>query len=195
MLSWIHRNALVDIGYTGSEYTWRKRTTSTTTLRERLGWGVSTIKWRLAFPDAVIRHLPRSHSNHCPLLITVLTPRSLAEPTDHFDSIPCGLYMRILGIWCIIFGSIISSPWIKNWQRSRHISLIGTKRYLEIYSSKNDVFSTDWKGLIALLLRRTKGTIPFYVLWKLICWGTITWLKRKAFLEAEIQKWLTSARR
>lgn len=34
------------------------------------------MNWRLSFPDAYIRHLPRLQSNHCPLLLTLHTTQS-----------------------------------------------------------------------------------------------------------------------
>lgn len=50
--SWIHRNALVDLGYKGPNYTWCRGSHH--------------------YTDAVIRHLPRLHSDHSPLLLSVM---------------------------------------------------------------------------------------------------------------------------
>lgn len=42
-----------------------------TNIRERLDRGVVNDDWLSCFPNVTIRHLPHSHSDHCPLLITM----------------------------------------------------------------------------------------------------------------------------
>lgn len=50
---------------------------------ERLDRAIGTIQWRTTFLEAFVRHLPRIHSDHNPLLVTLLStmnPRYLERP-------------------------------------------------------------------------------------------------------------------
>ncbi|KAJ4839542.1 hypothetical protein Tsubulata_046678 [Turnera subulata] len=55
---------LLDIGFTGSKFTWKRGT-----FLARLDRFLCNEAWRLTFPDAINRHLPRIGSDHCPILL------------------------------------------------------------------------------------------------------------------------------
>ncbi|KAA3468237.1 reverse transcriptase [Gossypium australe] len=61
---------LFDVGYTGRWFTWERGNLPETNIQERLDRGVANTSWLSMFPNANIKHLVHSTSDHCPLLIT-----------------------------------------------------------------------------------------------------------------------------
>ncbi|KAA3455435.1 reverse transcriptase [Gossypium australe] len=61
---------LHDIGFSGRWFTWERGNLPETNIRERLDRGVANTNWISMFPEAKIRHLVHSTSDHCPLLIS-----------------------------------------------------------------------------------------------------------------------------
>ncbi|CAL8136355.1 unnamed protein product [Prunus armeniaca] len=68
---WTSRNHLMDLGFSGAEFTWCKKNIHGETIWERLDRGLCSIDWRQTFLGAYVRHLPRTKSNHYPLLISM----------------------------------------------------------------------------------------------------------------------------
>ncbi|XP_016652264.1 PREDICTED: uncharacterized protein LOC107881841 [Prunus mume] len=68
---WIGRHHLVDLGFSGAQFTWYKKNVHGETLWERLDRGLCNITWRHKFPEGFVRHLPRVKSDHYPLLISL----------------------------------------------------------------------------------------------------------------------------
>ncbi|KAA3462890.1 reverse transcriptase [Gossypium australe] len=61
---------LMDVGYSGTWFTWERGNLPETNIRERLDRGVANEKWLSLFPMGRIQHLPFVASYHCPLLLT-----------------------------------------------------------------------------------------------------------------------------
>lgn len=59
----------VDVGFSGPRFTWSNKREGQTRISERLDRACCTRTWRHLFADAVVQHLPRTHSDHHPLLI------------------------------------------------------------------------------------------------------------------------------
>ncbi|OMO49899.1 Endonuclease/exonuclease/phosphatase [Corchorus capsularis] len=57
---------LVDLGFTGPRYTWKRSGRGIATIWERLDRFLCNIEWKQKFPEALVRHLPRVRSDHCP---------------------------------------------------------------------------------------------------------------------------------
>lgn len=76
-VTWIHATSLLDLGYVGPDFTWRRGT-----LHERLDRGLCNAAWRLRFPEATISHLVRYQSDHRPLLLNLssLVPNTSERP-------------------------------------------------------------------------------------------------------------------
>ncbi|KAL8159774.1 hypothetical protein V2J09_001311 [Rumex salicifolius] len=67
--SWIDEMEMIDLGYTGSKFTWTRGKDLSTQSAARLDRGLCNFEWRDAFPDASIKHLARNQSDHSPLLL------------------------------------------------------------------------------------------------------------------------------
>ena len=61
---WINNNSLYDLGFKGTKFTW-----SIGSVAERLDRTISNGLWLNKFQEASTWHLPKIHSNHCPLLV------------------------------------------------------------------------------------------------------------------------------
>ncbi|RYR72292.1 hypothetical protein Ahy_A02g006492 [Arachis hypogaea] len=59
---------LVDLGYLGWPYTWRRGN-----LVERLDRGLSNLEWQLTFSEDTLKHLSMFKSNHVPLCLQLFT--------------------------------------------------------------------------------------------------------------------------
>nr|XP_023915417.1 uncharacterized protein LOC112026980 [Quercus suber] len=59
----------INLGFSGSRFTWRKKRWGKNVLRERLDRGISSMSWRLVFPKATVHHLGVINYDHCPILL------------------------------------------------------------------------------------------------------------------------------
>ncbi|RYR06927.1 hypothetical protein Ahy_B05g074243 [Arachis hypogaea] len=64
-------NQLLDLGFVGHSFTWTNNQPGDSNVQERLDRAVATIDWQEAFPEAVVQHLQRYRSDHCPILVDV----------------------------------------------------------------------------------------------------------------------------
>ncbi|GLT36867.1 hypothetical protein SLA2020_112150 [Shorea laevis] len=73
---------MVDLGFTGNKFTWVNCRFFGQLIRERLDRAWANPDWKILFPEAVVFHLPRTHSDHCPILLDVnpVLPRSGSRP-------------------------------------------------------------------------------------------------------------------
>ncbi|OMO56897.1 reverse transcriptase [Corchorus capsularis] len=60
---------LIDLGFTGPSFTWCNKRKGLARVQERLDRVLANDEWRLLFPETCVRHLPRLHSDHCPILL------------------------------------------------------------------------------------------------------------------------------
>lgn len=66
---WLFREGLIDLGYTGTQFTWMRGTNPSTFKATRLDRALGNVEWKLRFPDTLVEHLPMICSDHTPLLI------------------------------------------------------------------------------------------------------------------------------
>lgn len=71
----------IDLGFSGSQFTWAKGNWGRTAIKRRLDRAISSISWRLAFPKASITHLGTIGSDHTPILLNT-------NPMDYFAHRP-----------------------------------------------------------------------------------------------------------
>lgn len=67
--NWISSCNLIDLGFSGPRFTWSNLRPGLGHVKERLDRALSNADWRLLFPEAIVQHLPRTYSDHCPLLV------------------------------------------------------------------------------------------------------------------------------
>jgi hypothetical protein len=68
----INRCQLMDLGATGSKFTWRGPLYAGAWIFERLYRALSNDSWRISFPEAIVKVLPRlDFSDHHPILISL----------------------------------------------------------------------------------------------------------------------------
>ncbi|KAA3467625.1 reverse transcriptase [Gossypium australe] len=78
---------LIDIGYSGTWFTWERGNLPETNIRERLDRGVANEEWISLFPMGHVQHLPYSMSDHFPLLIcTDHLIQNFGRKKFHFES-------------------------------------------------------------------------------------------------------------
>ncbi|XP_016725413.1 uncharacterized protein [Gossypium hirsutum] len=63
---------LLDMGYRGQKFTWKRGNFAETNIRERLDRGVAKREWLNLFPNFLLQHLPHSFSDHCPITIQTM---------------------------------------------------------------------------------------------------------------------------
>lgn len=61
--------SLVDLGYSSSSFTWSNMRIGATNIKERLDWGLGNQAFLHKFLTTVVTHLPRTRSDHHPILI------------------------------------------------------------------------------------------------------------------------------
>lgn len=70
-VAWVQSRWSIDMGFTGSSYTWNHGNSPETRKSARLNRGLCDVSWRHMFLDAIIKHLPDSYLDHCPLLLNL----------------------------------------------------------------------------------------------------------------------------
>ncbi|KAL7256323.1 hypothetical protein ACSBR1_010278 [Camellia fascicularis] len=65
----INRCGLMDIGCTRPKFTWSNNRQGLANIMERLDRALCNAEWRIAFPEGVVRNLPRTYSDHSPLMV------------------------------------------------------------------------------------------------------------------------------
>ncbi|XP_021767521.1 uncharacterized protein LOC110731911 [Chenopodium quinoa] len=68
--NWIENNGFIDMGCSGPEHTWFQGNSPATFNSTRLDRGIINDEWRLRFVEGALRNLPRTASDHCPILIS-----------------------------------------------------------------------------------------------------------------------------
>ena len=72
--------SMIDMRFSRPKYTWSNCHDFSSLIMERLDRVVANSDWRLLFPDASVTHLPRTHSDHCPLLLSLCPVHSCSFP-------------------------------------------------------------------------------------------------------------------
>ena len=94
---------MIDLGFSGPKYTWSNCHDMISLIMERLDRVLANSNWRILFPEASVTHLPRTHSDHCPVFLNLC------------PNIPCTLPrpFRFESIWFshVDFPSVVEKAW------------------------------------------------------------------------------------
>ena len=84
----INSCSLIDLGFSGPQYTWTNSQDVSSLIMQRLDRALANPEWRFLFPEANVTHLLRTHSDHCPILLTLHhNPTSSLSCPFRFESI------------------------------------------------------------------------------------------------------------
>jgi hypothetical protein len=94
---------MIDLGFFGPKFTWTNGHPINSLIMERLDRAWANLEWRTLFPEASVSHLTRTHSDHCPILLSL------------YHVIPCSLPcpFRFENIWFSNpdFPKIVEQAW------------------------------------------------------------------------------------
>lgn len=95
---------LMDMGASGPKFTWTNGRQGSANVQKRLDRGLCNEDWRAMFPEGMIQNLPRTYSDHAPLLIS---PHGMHSIT--FIHRP----FRFEAAWIMdaTFGDVVLSGW------------------------------------------------------------------------------------
>lgn len=68
---------LIDLGFNGPKFTWTNSRNKSKLILERLDRFMANPDWLKFYPKAVVYHLSRTYSDHCPLILDTNTSSSL----------------------------------------------------------------------------------------------------------------------
>ncbi|KAK4577430.1 hypothetical protein RGQ29_027791 [Quercus rubra] len=66
---------VVDLGFAGPKFTWTNRRPILSLILERIDRCFANPVWCILYPEALVTHLPRTFSDHCPVLIELCRAR------------------------------------------------------------------------------------------------------------------------
>ncbi|XP_062013929.1 uncharacterized protein LOC133730329 [Rosa rugosa] len=122
---WINKNGMIDMGFQGSCYTW-----SNNRVKERLDRGFCCSAWRALFAEAFIRHLPKTRSDHCPILLQLASNNTINRNATPF---------RFQAMWLNhnTYADFVSNSWDSfegKWNKEEN----GTRRSLVTCSTRKN---------------------------------------------------------
>ena len=98
--------SMVDMGFSGPRFTWTNKRDVSNLIFERIDRFFMNPDWCVLYPEAKVTHLPRYHSDHCPVLME----------TFPFKTIHLNRPFRFQEFWLsdMYFPNIVSSAWSCN---------------------------------------------------------------------------------
>ncbi|XVF08056.1 hypothetical protein REPUB_Repub06bG0192700 [Reevesia pubescens] len=75
---------LIDIEAVGCRYTWSNNHPLSGLIKKRLDRVLCNHLWRLSFPEACVKNLARTKSDHCPILLSLFTTSSVNRSARPF---------------------------------------------------------------------------------------------------------------
>lgn len=68
---------MMDLGFCGLRYTWSNLRDITDLILERLDRCFSNVAWQVLYPKAIVQHLTRIHSDHSPIMLSLVQDQNL----------------------------------------------------------------------------------------------------------------------
>lgn len=105
--NWVESNGLIELQFSGPNHTWSRGDSAATYKAARLDRFLCNDEWRMRFDNAAVRHLPKSNSDHCPIIVS----------SGGFAPIPASLRpFRFQAAWLSHekFDEFVTSNWDKS---------------------------------------------------------------------------------
>lgn len=77
---------MVDLGYQGSQFMWTNSRAGRFKVMERLDCVWASVAWHRMFEHAEVHHLTRSHSDHHPILLKLVSELPVTIGSNNFFS-------------------------------------------------------------------------------------------------------------
>ncbi|GLT52016.1 hypothetical protein SLA2020_253800, partial [Shorea laevis] len=78
---------MIDLGFVGPKFTWSNKRPISQLIQARLDRAFANPSWNLLYPNAMVKHLPKTHSDHCPILLPVTSsPHHFGNRPFRFQS-------------------------------------------------------------------------------------------------------------
>ena len=133
---------MVDMGFSGPRYTWTNKRDINNLILERIDRFFMNPDWCVLYPEAKVSHLPRFHSDHCPVLMEACPGRvvRLNRP------------FRFHEFWLsdLSFPNIVSHA----WSRDRNLA-----ESIEVFAKEATIWNRDHFGNIHQKKRRIVARI------------------------------------
>lgn len=159
--NWTEELGLIDIGFIGPRHTWNHSNVIETRRSVCLDKALCDDHWRRAFPEALLRHLLHSHSDHCLIMLQTLERESkhLGRQPFRFPA-ACMEYED--------FGRVLNENWkqelnlpialkdlsekLSDWNNNTFGNIFKRKRRLtsRLEGIQRALFSYTSKGLLKL---------------------------------------------
>lgn len=95
--------SLIDLGFSGPKYTWTNSQYVSSLIMQRLDRALANPEWHFLFPKANVTHLPRTHLDHCPILLTL--------HHNPLNSLTCPFRFESIWLSHPEFPSVIAQAW------------------------------------------------------------------------------------
>lgn len=84
--NFLNKSNLVDLGFSGPLFTWTNNREFGRTIRTRIDRCHANPSWISLFPNSKVFHLPRIHSDHCPILLKTIPSNAPKEKIFRLES-------------------------------------------------------------------------------------------------------------
>ncbi|WVZ70254.1 hypothetical protein U9M48_018931 [Paspalum notatum var. saurae] len=115
---WIKECGLFDLGYHGPAYTWTNKRFSSYPTFERLDICLANLEWAATFPNTIVHQLPMLYSDHCPILITIDSPRQKVRKPFRFEN----WWLQESDFQQVNMKTTYLATDLKKWRRKKYIS-------------------------------------------------------------------------
>ncbi|CAL5326467.1 unnamed protein product [Camellia sinensis] len=151
----INRCGLMDLGCTGSKFTWSNNRQGMANTMERLNRALCNAEWRTTFPEGAVRNLPWTYSDHSSIMVyTEGTIRGLT--TD--DTCPhCQLYCEDLNHLlreCHQSAEVWETLTHHSWRAPSTLSSLDTWLQHNLKSKNRECFNIPWDTVFVVTLWR-----------------------------------------
>ncbi|CAN1305173.1 hypothetical protein LINPERPRIM_LOCUS26436 [Linum perenne] len=85
LLDFSNEHHLIDIGFSGPEFTWSNRQCPLTLIDERLDRFFLNDSWLDSFPESSVEHLPPLCSDHSPIILCTMSGSPISKKMFRFD--------------------------------------------------------------------------------------------------------------